>query len=369
MRTRIAAFIFVFQSLLLAAHWFIYATWIRFGGALDPPGPRMLRIAVGVLAVSFVAASLLAFRNYSAPARIFYTVSAVWLGCATYFLLAACLCWIAAGCASVFGAHIDRPSIAGVLFGAGILTTLYGAANAGRTRVKKIPVRLQNLPEAWRGRTAALVSDLHLGHVRGVGFAKKIVRMLATLRPDVVFLTGDVYDGTAADLNALVAPLKELAAPFGAYFITGNHESFRDPAGYLDALRSAGIRILDSEKVELDGLQVVGVSYRDSVNPGRFAAVLRQAAIDGARASILLVHSPHQLPIAADAGISFQLSGHTHRGQFFPFTWMVSRIFGPYAYGLHAFGEMQAYTTSGAGTWGPPLRVGSNPEIVLIQFE
>ncbi len=369
MRTRIAGFIFVFQSLLLAAHWFIYATWIRFWGMVDPPGLTLLQITVALLAVSFVASSLLAFRYYSAPVRIFYTLSAVWLGCANYFLLAACGCWLVYGLATLLGMQIVSWRMAAIFFGAAILTGFSGVVNAARPRVKKISVRLSNLPEAWRVRTAALVSDLHLGHVRGASFAKKIVRVLAALRPDVVFLTGDVYDGTAADLNSLAAPWKELAAPFGVYFITGNHESFRDPSGYLSALRSAGMRILNSEKVALDGLQVVGVSYRDSVNPDRFAAVLRQAALDRASASILLVHSPHQLAIAAQEGISLQLSGHTHQGQFFPFTWIVSRIFGPYAYGLHPFREMQVYTTSGAGTWGPPLRIGSNPEIVLIRFE
>jgi predicted MPP superfamily phosphohydrolase len=86
-------------------------------------------------------------------------------------------------------------------------------------------------------------------------------------------------------------------------------------------------------------------------------------------ASILLVHNPNRLPVAAEAGISLQLSGHTHRGQFFPFTEVVSRIYGKYAYGLNRFEDLQVYTSCGVGTWGPPMRLGSNPEIVLIQFE
>jgi hypothetical protein len=82
----------------------------------------------------------------------------------------------------------------------------------------------------------------------------------------------------------------------------------------------------------------------------------------------LLSHSPRALPIAEDAGISLQLSGHTHGGQIFPFTWFTERIFGEYTYGLKRFGELMVYTSSGAGTWGPPMRVGTQPEIVLIQF-
>jgi uncharacterized protein len=160
-----------------------------------------------------------------------------------------------------------------------------------------------------------------------------------------------------------------LNAPLGAYFVAGNHEEFTDPAKYLDAVRGAGIRVLHNEKVIIDGMQFVGVDYRASARPRRFESILRDAALDSNRASILLSHAPHQLEVAERAGVSLQLSGHTHRGQMIPFRWMVERIFGPYAYGLHRFGKMMVYTSCGAGTWGPPLRVGTDPEIVLIVFD
>ena len=86
-------------------------------------------------------------------------------------------------------------------------------------------------------------------------------------------------------------------------------------------------------------------------------------------ASILLIHTPNRMPVAAEEGISLQLSGHTHRGQFFPFTMIVSRIYGRFAYGLNQFGNLWVYTSCGAGTWGPPMRLGTTPEIVLIRFE
>jgi predicted MPP superfamily phosphohydrolase len=91
--------------------------------------------------------------------------------------------------------------------------------------------------------------------------------------------------------------------------------------------------------------------------------------LDQKRASVLLVHEPRHLHVAKEEGISLQLSGHTHQGQFFPITRIVSRIYKQYAYGLHSLGDLLVYTTCGTGTWGPPMRVGTNPEIVLIQFE
>ena len=178
-----------------------------------------------------------------------------------------------------------------------------------------------------------------------------------------------MYDGTAVDVAPLVKPWAEFSAPLGAYFITGNHEQFFNPSRYLEAVRQSGIRVLENEKIVLDGLQIVGVHDRDSVNVEKFRSILRQADLDRDVASILLVHNPHRLPAAAEAGISLQLSGHTHRGQFFPFTAIVSRMYGKFAYGLNRFGDLLVYTSCGAGTWGPPMRLGSNPEIVLIRFE
>ncbi len=157
--------------------------------------------------------------------------------------------------------------------------------------------------------------------------------------------------------------------PHGAYFITGNHEEFTDRRKYLDAVARSGVHVLNNEKVEIDGLQLVGVHWREANDRERFPAILQNMAIDSARASILLSHAPHALNVAEAAGISLQLSGHTHGGQFWPFTWITRRIYHAYVHGLNRFGKMLVFTTWGAGTWGPPLRLGTNPEVVLIQFE
>ncbi|HXW18028.1 MAG TPA: metallophosphoesterase, partial [Candidatus Acidoferrales bacterium] len=167
----------------------------------------------------------------------------------------------------------------------------------------------------------------------------------------------------------LAAPWKLLSPKFGSYFVTGNHEEFSDPSKYLDAINRSGIRVLHNEKINVDGLQIVGVPYRDSTDARHFHSVLERTELDRSRASILLSHVPHALPIAEEHGISLQLSGHTHGGQIFPFTWFTNRIFGAFTYGLHRFGKLMVYTSSGAGTWGPPMRVGTQPEIVLIHFE
>ena len=101
----------------------------------------------------------------------------------------------------------------------------------------------------------------------------------------------------------------------------------------------------------------------------RMRLSLEALRIDRAAASILMNHVPNRLPIVEEAGISLQLSGHTHGGQFIPFTWLTRRVFGKFTYGLNSFGALQIYTSYGAGTWGPPMRVGTHPEIVLLTFQ
>ena len=198
---------------------------------------------------------------------------------------------------------------------------------------------------------------------------RRIIALLSRLQPDVVFIGGDLYDGTAADLDRLAQPWASFSPPWGTYFVAGNHDGFTGHARHVAAVSNSGVRVLNNEKITVDGLQIVGVHYRDTVDAQRYRSILRQADVDRDRASILLSHAPIGLPIAEEEGISLQLSGHTHGGQIFPFTWIVSRVWGQFTYGLKRLGNLLVYTSSGAGTWGPPMRVGARPEIVLIEFE
>ena len=369
MRARIAAFVVIIQAILFLGHWFVYETWRSFAPTSAAGVTLALRAPLAVLSVSFVAASLLSFRYYNFFVRIFYTLAAVWIGLLNFLFMAACACWIAYPLIELSGLPISRPAVAGVLFGLAVLTSLWGIINASWMRVKRISVALPNLPESWRGRVAALVTDTHLGHVRGRHFIRRIVMMLQRIEPDIIFIGGDLYDGTKVEPDRFAEPWKGVSPPFGTYFVTGNHEEFSDPSKYYDALSRAGVRVLNSQKVIVDGLQILGVRYRHSVDPERFRTVLEQADLDRNRASILISHVPHRLAIAEQHGVSLQLSGHTHSGQIFPVSWITWRIFGEYTYGLKRFGEMLVYTSFGAGTWGPPMRVGTHAEIVLITFE
>ncbi len=365
--------ILIVQALLCLAHWFLYSTLIDFWWPLSPAAAGELRLIAILLSVSFIVAALLGFRFTNWLVALIYQLAAVWLGLLNYFFVAACLAWLTDLALRLLlpgATHLHaRPYILAVLFAAAVLTVIYGIVNARSIRVRRVPVKLPNLPESWRGRTALVFSDLHLGNINGLRFARRIAAMAQRLSPDIIFIPGDLFDGTKADPDRQAAPLYALAPPLGIYFVAGNHEEFGGEAHYAEALSHSGFRVLDNKRVTIDGLQVVGVPYHSSTSPMQLRTFLEGLRLKDGQASILLQHVPNRLPIVEQSGVNLQLSGHTHGGQLFFFTVITRQAFGKFTYGLQRFGELQVYTSSGAGTWGPPMRVGTIPEIVLLTFE
>jgi uncharacterized protein len=366
-RKGLAGFVIAIQSVVFLIHFFLYETWIFSAGRTSRP--LLIQWLLGFLSVSFVAASLLAFRYTNTAVRALYKAAAVWLGLLTFLSLAAACSWIIFGLARLLGLNLNFHFLVEAMYAVAAVVGIFAVFNASWTRITRTTVRLANLPEAWRGRRAALISDVHLGHVRNGSFLRRMVAMILREEPDAIFIAGDLYDGTAIDAGRAAEPLNRLTAPNGVYFVAGNHEQFGDDSKYLRAIEAAGVRVLSNEKVEVDGLQIVGVPYRNATRGGHLASALQNLRLDRDRASILLTHAPDYPEVAEAAGVSLQLSGHTHLGQFIPWNWFARRMYRQFVYGLSRIGKMQIFTSSGAGTWGPPLRLGSNPEIVVLEFQ
>lgn len=323
-----------------------------------------LGAGLGLLSASFIAATIIGNFYYNRFTRIYYLVSSVWIGLFAYLFIASVI--------YIIGAAISPSliSIGFVLFLVAILIGVYGIFHARKIIITKISVTLPNLPSSWKNRKAVWISDLHLGQINGVSFAQKIVKRISALSPDIIFIGGDLYDGTRApDLSEFTAPFKELSAPLGVYFITGNHEEYGNEKLFIRAVESVGIRVLQDEMVEIDGLQLIGVDYKNASDTSKFKNILSKLTIHREKASVLLKHEPRDLDIADADSISLQISGHTHNAQMWPLNYIAELTYKNYAYGLKRFKNMQIYTSSGTGTWGPPMRVGTNSEIVLFTFE
>ena len=352
------------QIVLLLLHYMIYRTLFV---AFDIPG-WPLAISLGLLSLTFISASILATKLKGPFMRAYYKLAGTWFA----FIAPLCgACFLFAFTEDIslhYGRFIDPAILAGFYFGLAILITLYGMWNSMRARVTKINVKLPNLPQFWKGKKAVFVSDLQLGDIWGPGFVEKIVKKINEIKPEVVFVGGDLYDGVRCDADRLILPFKNLYVPLGVYFISGNHEYIRDTQVFFTAIRNVGMHILKNENVDMRGIQLIGVDFNDVDKKEHFDAVLDQAKIDPAKPSILLKHVPEYLDVSEKHGISFQMSGHTHRGQFFPLSLITKKIYGGYDYGLKKRGNMQIYTSSGIGTWMSPFRLGTKSEMVEVTF-
>ncbi|HVU49388.1 MAG TPA: metallophosphoesterase [Polyangia bacterium] len=339
---------------------------------------------LGALAVGMPLAMFLG-RRHPDVGRVLAGPAFVWMG--LMFLLLVTLAgadlvrlviWLArrAGDASV---DPSRRLIAARL-AAGAASALSGGlgvvawrAARGPIGVKRVEVALPRLPSAHDGCRIVQLTDVHVGSTIGRAFVEDVVRRANALAPDIVAITGDLVDGSVADLGPAVAPLAGLRARHGVFFVTGNHEYFSGAEPWLVELQRLGVRVLRNERVSIgtgeDAFDLAGVEDRSAERYGGLPhdeAVARAfAGRDPAREVVLLAHQPRSFEAAARFGVGLQLSGHTHGGQMWPFG-LIVMLTQPFLAGLHREGDSQIYVSRGTGYWGPPMRLAAPAEITEV---
>lgn len=239
--------------------------------------------------------------------------------------------------------------------------SVYGIINARGFVVKEISVRLPHL-----GSPIDLVqiSDLHVGTINRRVYLETLMREINRLKPAAVLITGDLFDGSAKVDAGAILPLTKLKMP--VFLSAGNHELYEGLPNVEKIISKTNIRLLRNEVLLLDGIQIIGIDnpVRES---RRDLPALRDITFDPSLPAILMYHPPTGIADAEKAGIDFQLSGHTHHGQLWPFSLLVRLVY-PYGFGLHRFRDLTLYTSPGTGTWGPPMRIGSKNEVTLIHL-
>ncbi|MFE2580746.1 metallophosphoesterase [Streptomyces sp. NPDC059378] len=259
--------------------------------------------------------------------------------------------------------------VAGTAAAAAVGTVGYGTYGVLRgPRVKRVTVPLAKLPRAAHGYRIAVVSDIHLGPILGRGFAQKVVDTINATRPDLIAVVGDLVDGSVKDLGPAAAPLAQLRARHGSFFVTGNHEYFSGAAQWVAEVRRLGLHPLENARTEMPYFDLAGVNDLRGESEGQgpdFAKALDDR--DPARACVLMAHQPVQIHQAVEHGVDLQLSGHTHGGQLWPGNFIAAAA-NPTVAGLERYGDTQLYVSRGAGAWGPPTRVGAPSDITVIEL-
>ncbi len=382
-------FIGLVVAILFGAHFLLYIAIVRSFAIANSTLRAALFISLCFLSVSFVASFILIHRWENLLTSSFYIFSATWLGLFVNLCLAVGSGWLIMGIIRLVGYHPNPQSIVSVLLVLAVLYWIYGVYNAFHPRIKNIEVEIENLPGEWKNKTIVQLSDIHLGQVHGIGFLEGVVGKVNSLNPDLIVITGDLFDGMGGKYTQYVEPLNSLKARRGIFFITGNHETYVGVGRVLEVLEKTKINILRNEFVELDGLQIIGMDYPGLGGTKDIQSVKGfQNNFSKDKPSILLFHTPTNIrqekegkrhydtywvpdtsfAMNKEMGVDLQLSGHTHSGQIFPFGYLTKLIYKGYDYGFHNEGSFSIYITSGVGTWGPPVRTGNSPEIVAIKL-
>jgi predicted MPP superfamily phosphohydrolase len=373
-----AVFLLVVTSVTVGVHRYLWARLVRDPGWSAPWTRRGTRALIGLGALLPVGMML----NRALPRSVASPVAWVvflWMG--TAFLL---FVSVLAGDVLRLAARTADPdrrtflaralaTVTGSL-GAALSGVAVGTALAAWT-VRTVPVRLAKLPASKRGFTIVQLTDVHVGPTIGRDFIEALVARVNALSPDLVAITGDLVDGSVATLGPLLEPLRNLRAPHGVFFVTGNHEYISGVEEWVTFLPSLGIRVLENERVTIgegdDAFELAGVydfsaaRFRSRRVPD-LAGALR--GWTGDTALVLLAHQPKHAREAAARGVGLVLSGHTHGGQIWPFSYLV-RLDQPYIAGLHRERETQVYVSEGTGYWGPPMRLGTRGEITRVVLQ
>jgi predicted MPP superfamily phosphohydrolase len=249
-----------------------------------------------------------------------------------------------------------------------------GVKNAlGAHRIVDVPVTLRRLGRDLDGFTIVQLTDLHAGLTIGRGYVADVVERAMALAPDLIAVTGDVVDGSVGRLRDRVAPLADLRAPHGVFFVTGNHEYYSGADVWLREFARLGLRPLRNQRVRITrgahGFDLAGVDDHSARDFGGGHGADYAAALAGRDPSVpvvLLAHQPRQVRDAAAHGVDLQLSGHTHGGQIWPWHYIVRAQQGGYVAGRYRHGDSELYVCRGCGYWGPPVRLGAPPELARI---
>ena len=353
------------QILIVFVHLAVYETIVTSFGIHS----ASFAVLFGVLSFTFLSGAVLAHRFHNPLVKWYYAFAAYWFGLAGFLFGAAVSFFITANIFYAFF-YVSPGLIAGVFLGAFFLLHAYGTWVSFRAETTNVRVSLANLPASWHGKKIVFVSDFHLGDIHDVRFSKKVAENMMALAPEAIFIGGDLYDGVRCNLTEIIEPLRALKAPQGVYFVTGNHDYYLpNPALAFEAIRGLGIRILDNEKISLDGIEFIGIDYKTSHKKKEFKKILDTIGVVPGRPNVLIKHEPDHLDVLSGVGINLGFFGHTHHGQIFPLNYLTRRIYRGFDYGLKQFGDaIKIYTSSGVGTWGPPLRLGTKSEIVLVEF-
>ena len=387
----IIKFLSVVLLITLTTHYFLYFSWTKFFNIHSSQAKHGLFLIMLFLSITFILSSVFIHISNNPFTRTYYLFSGIWLGLMSFLLIIAAIVWVVKGGLWFLPQDIPvQPIIQNLsifLYSIAIIYTGFCHYQFYKIEIKSINVPIQNLPYQWTNKKIIHLSDLHLGGTKDLKFLKKTIALTNDQNADLIVITGDLFDGATNSQERYIPYLNNFKAKHGIVFTSGNHEIYSGVKKSRKLIENSKIIMLDNKAIVIDGLQVLGISYPEFNNTSSFD-FNNPKVFTKNLPTLLLYHTPTSIKangenlaevrssdylapdttfsFAISNGISLQLSGHTHAGQFFPFTWVAGKVFKGLHYGLHKIDDFYINISSGTGSWGPPLRSGYLSEIVVI---
>lgn len=383
-----AIFFLILAMVIGLGHFYLYRRLV-VPTTRTRRGRRIGLVVLSVLSLGLVFARLLSLKIGGPIAHSAAVTLWVWFGVALYLGIALFFAdlvrlghWLAIKARLAPPPALDEErrlflsrSVAGAAGLVGIAVSGWGIHRAfGEPELTELAIELPNLPKALDGLTIVQVTDIHIGDILGQQFLAEMVERCNALKPDLVAITGDLVDGSVAELGSTIATLQGLRSRYGSFFCTGNHDYYSGADAWCAALSRMGITVLRNRFVQVGdaggSFDLIGVDDWGARRQGYHTGYDLDAALRGRdpeRASVLLAHEPMNFETVARQQLGLQLSGHTHGGQMFPFTDLV-RLRWPVSRGRYDLGSSTLYVSRGTGFWGAPMRVDSPPEIVRVHL-
>lgn len=364
---RLMLFLSVVLTVWTAMHAYVLARLWSLPPLATAARPWVLAMA-GFFWVAYPAGRILIARGFTRAGAVMEAVGATWLG--VLFLLVVAL--LVADLLTGFGAWWPAAARPAKIVAAAAALVLSGVALIQGLRppvVTEHTVLVAGLPEEAAGTRLVMLSDLHVGTLLGSRWLERLAGRVHALEPDLLVIAGDLVDAEAGAVRPSLPALQQFQAPLGVYAVTGNHEFYAGLEQSVALMRDAGYRVLrDTWVSAAPGLVVAGVDDLTVRRQFGLAGDPLLDALDGIpedAAVVFLSHTPWQVEQAAAAGVHLMLSGHTHGGQIWPFSWLV-RLQYRHVGGRYQVGDMTLIVGRGAGFWGPPMRLWRPAEIILI---
>lgn len=338
--------------------------------ALHGCASKILLWLLIIMPLLFIGTTILAMKIYSPILGPIYTVAAAWLPVLMYLFLSAVILTIVN---TLFPAAVSNNVYKILVYSfitISVVLPLYGIYNAQNTKVTNITIPKDNrLNSNLSGKKIILMSDTHIGIINGRKFLEKSVKKVTDQNPDIILFAGDLIDGPKFKMAEGLEPLKGLTAKDGAYYTPGNHEVYSGNEPGLYSITDQYTTGLRNSKYNVLGINIIGLTYDAYEGKDALINRLNKSGFDANIPTIVIHHDPKNNIVLQNQGVDLVVSGHTHGGQFWPFTGIVKAIFKDNYHGITTTGKTSSVTTFGVGTWGPPVRIGTKSEIISITFE